>query len=544
MKNAIKLTTFTLILIVCLFTLSNYWFYGSAKAENMKLKSKPEFIPNDVVSWKDEPDFEGLDLSQYDTYKEFYYSQKYSQIFGDRNILQSGVEADDHDTSLYMIGNVSVSVILPESNASSNNSENWTSEEIAQVHSEVENALDWWEARAAESNAPLNFIVNYEDQVEIEQEPIEEKGVFGSWRTYTMMSLGYPYEGDSLELFYDYVNDKMDEKNTDWGFIIFVVDSSNDEDGKFADDKFAFATLDSSGGGPYLVMTYDNGNYGINRMEDVSAHEIGHIFGAGDQYASSPCGCEDTIGYLDYGTQNCDKGCLINEPSIMKYIHEYVYDEGHIDEYARGQIGWVDENENGILDIIDFEPEINNSFNGVQQENFVVEGSSSAGGMNAINPYYANLIINEIGDVEYSVNNGQWNSGFALDGIFNEIVEAYGISSDVSNWGEYLFKIRAKDRFGYLTSEENYLEFNYSSVGCTDTDEDDDIKVKGLVENYNGTYNSSEDTCNNGILRQYSCSGDDIVHEDFNCLYGCKDGVCLDKPNFLPKQIMKEFSRF
>jgi len=210
--------------------------------------------------------------------------------------------ADYEDTSLYMIGDVKISVITPESIGGS---EDWDSDRLAQVYSEIMNAMDWWADR--EPNAGLNNVYVFEEQVPIPSEPIEQIGL-GIWIAETMVELGY--EGTTAGI-YDYVNDQRDAMpETDWSFVVYVADSLNDSDGRFADGKFAFARMQISGGpgGPYCVMTYDNSGYGIENMDTVAAHETGHIFGAMDQYGS--CTCTFPYGYLNYENQNCVNDCM------------------------------------------------------------------------------------------------------------------------------------------------------------------------------------------------------------------------------------------
>ena len=52
------------------------------------------------------------------------------------------------------------------------------------------------------------------------------------------------YGTDALAMMYGYVNNQIEAKGADWGFIIFVVDSSNDADGSFNDGYSAWASAD------------------------------------------------------------------------------------------------------------------------------------------------------------------------------------------------------------------------------------------------------------------------------------------------------------
>ncbi len=463
-----------------------------------------EPIMNDVVSFKDDPligDFT----------KEKYNAEK---------ALPQGALATD--TSLYMIGDVSVSVILPESVGGS---EDWTGAEIAEVHAEVMNGLDWWSSN--NPDAHLTFVYDWNDQVSVVNEPIESNHI-DYWIVQAMESMGYPFTGGYVDSIYDLVNDQKSLKDTDWGFVLFVVDSSNDVDGKFADGFFAFSYANLDGGGPYSVMTYDNEFYGISNMDAVLAHEFGHIFGAVDQYGS--CLCTDTTGYLNYQNQNCINGCILSEDSIMKSVVG-PFSTNSIDEYARGQIGWVDSDSDGILDIVDFEPVVTNTYAGKSGKSFSILGDAMSDVYVSPNPYYSDVSINKIFNVEFNINDGDWDNGSAVDGFFDEFIEAYDVTnSEVLDWGDYLFKVRAVDRFDGVTDSANYVEVNYQSMGCVDSDEFDNLKIKGFVSNYNGIFGSEEDECiGRTSLRQYSCSENDIVYADYSCPYGCSNGACNDK---------------
>jgi len=467
-----------------------------------------EPIMNDVISFEDDP------------FTKDFSKEEYNALnLGEKSLPYGALSTD---TSLYMIGDVSVSVILPESIGGS---EDWTALEISEVHAEIMNGLDWWSFN--NPDADLTFVYDWNDQVSTINEPIESNHI-DYWIIQSMESLGYPFTGAYLDSIYDFVNYQKSLKNTDWGFTIFVVDSSNDVDGKFADGYFAFSILNGDGGGPYLVMTYDNNNYGINSMDAVLAHETGHMFGATDQYGA--CSCEDDVGYLNYQNQNCINGCVISEDSIMKTVTG-PFANNLIDQYAKGQIGWVDSDVDGILDIVDFEPIVTSTFAGKTGDYFNILGDASSDVYSSPNPYYSNVSINKISNVEYNLDGGAWIDSLAIDGLFDEFNEQYDVThNEIFGWGDYIFKVRGIDRFSGITDPTNYIEVNYQSMGCIDSDELDDLKIKGIVSNYNGIFDNEEDQCvGRKLLRQYSCNGNDIVYQDVTCTYGCVDGMCADK---------------
>jgi len=434
------------------------------------------------------------------------------------------------DTSLYMIGDVSVGVITPESISGS---ETWTSEELSNVYSEIYIGLNWWST--LNPNARLTFVYDYLEQIPTIHEPIEELSTQRHyWGSEVLLHAGY---GDGIapvtDDAYDYINAMRINYDTDWGFIIFVVDSSEDIDGAFLSNDYAFTVMYSSGGGPYTVMTYDNKNYGIENMDSVIAHESGHIFGAIDQYGV--CSCVDDVGYLNYQNQNCVNACLINENSIMKNVGTS-FAEGIVDEYARGQIGWVDTDADGILDIVDLvdntlithlpDPEIDGNI-------FNYDGNGNTYFLPSPNPYYGDVSINKISNVQWSANLLNSSeiklSWIDAEGIFNLPNVNYLFNVDTTNmlWGDWIFETKAISRFG----DEVYDSDDLAIYGCIGGNLDP--KQKGNVSNFDGTYNYEEDTCtgtgSNQYVIQYTCDGYDIVSTQTRCLYGCSDGRCLNK---------------
>jgi len=362
------------------------------------------------------------------------------------------------NTSLYMIGDVSVSIILPESNEGS---EDWTSGEVVEVLVGIISGLDWWTDR--EPNANIQYIYNLEACVPTSYEPIEMSSLDKYlWVEEVMNVLGY-YTTTEMPymVLYDYINDQRELKGTDWAFVIFVVDSSNDVNGKFADGRFAFAALNPFGGGPYVFMTYDNSSYGVGNMNAVTAHEVGHVFGAKDQYGG--CTCETTAGYLYYENQNCVSGCMLNENSIMKNSITSYY-LCAVDIYARGQIGWVDSDDDGILDIVDTVPSLTlGTPYSPYLLRYQLSGWSTVTPMPTLNPNYNTVTINTITSVEYRLDDGPWAEATASDGAFDSPEESYEIDVTIEGGANYTLECRA------VNSAGNYSASSYETLdGVTD----------------------------------------------------------------------------
>ncbi len=214
-----------------------------------------------------------------------------------------------YQTSEFMSGSVQVDLFLPES---SGNSENWSSARIATVGREGGAGLNCSAATATQGGQPganlsFNLTVHSPDNepaiVATSYEPITLSSAEDYlWIQQIMGRLGY--SGSALNATRNYANARRIETNRQWGLVIFVVDSLNDLDGKFSNGGFGYAYLY----GPYMVMTYDNDGWGISRMKLVTAHELGHIFGALDEYADSKCTTSQRSGYLNIANTNCENG--------------------------------------------------------------------------------------------------------------------------------------------------------------------------------------------------------------------------------------------
>ena len=331
------------------------------------------------------------------------------------DVTAVGLDPKDY-TSDFMIGNVIVSVIFPESNGAADpNTENWTPERQTQVLSKIMAGLDWWTHQNPRS--PLSFTV-ISQTVATKYEPIRHPYYDESlWIPDIMTKLGY--SGSRFASTRAYINDLRVQYHADWGYVIFVCDSLMDVDGKFADGYFAYSYL----GGPFTVMTYDNNGYGISNMDVVAAHETGHIFNALDEYAGASSPSDYSHGYFPTMNGNHQYAATADTPeSIMRGGIRW-----GLDSWAKLMIGWRDSDANGRDDVVDRAPVVT----------FASQPSSQAGVSNfngsahvSVLPRQGNtqgngLTIDTISKVEYRLGSGQWAEASAVDGRFDSGAESF-----------------------------------------------------------------------------------------------------------------------
>jgi hypothetical protein len=209
-----------------------------------------------------------------------------------------------------------------------------------QVISEITDGLSWLADQNPDANVSFTYEINY--SVPTSYEPINHALLTDEslWIGEAMSYLGFSGHGYTTQV-RDYTNALRRKLNADWAFAIFVVDSLNDTDGAFTDDLDETRKwhAHSTFGGPFIIMTYDNGEYGIDRMDYVTAHETCHIFYATDEYN----GQTERSGYLGvYDNENAN--CLMK---TYKWSLCYA---------SREQLGWRDTNGDGIQDIVDTFP--------------------------------------------------------------------------------------------------------------------------------------------------------------------------------------------
>lgn len=368
-----------------------------------------------------------------------------------------------YDTSEFMMGSVAVGVILPESDGSIQlNREDWTTTEIDAVVAGIQGALAYWATRDA--RADLSFEMVVYDSIATGYEPIRN-GTWSSgqqawWITECMDSLGFT-TGTIFERTRAFDNALRDSLGTDWGITMFVIDSSDDPDGRFADGTYAYSYI----GGPFLVMTYDNWTWGIGNMDAVAAHEVAHQFYALDEYFGT---CTEECGYLGVENQNEINGCALDQLCLMRTEMGPAFDADSICAYTRGHIGWVDSDADSIFDILDTQPET--KFDPIPDTTATptptITGIANVAPITNQNPRGLGneITLVHIAGVEWRVDGGPWLPAAAADGLWDEVGEAFQFTTAVLSESPHVVEARAFTSVGNVDASASADTFDVLDV--------------------------------------------------------------------------------
>jgi hypothetical protein len=344
--------------------------------------------------------------------------------FNPQLLKRDGPGPGFYDTSEYLLGSTTVGVIFLESNGSKDyNIENWTPAEETNVLNEITQALIWWASQ--NPYAGVSFTLDIHKSVPTSYEPIIHPSAFTDtkWEplyvSEAMAFLGYS-TGDWMNQTRNYINAIRTSYGTDWAFAVFVVDSSNDLDGLFSDYYCASAYL----GGPYIITTYDNGktsnpypfySWGIGRMDQVMAHEIGHIYWATDEYNNKA----EYSGYLNALETN-RSGCLMDTNALT------------LSSGTKLQIGWCDTDGDTIQDILDTDPDtLLTPYTPNPTSNTILTYTGTATEVPYPNqnpqPSNAgnNVTLNHITSIVYRIDGGTFIPATLVDGVYDEPLEEF-----------------------------------------------------------------------------------------------------------------------
>ncbi|PWH11895.1 MAG: hypothetical protein DDG60_15680 [Anaerolineae bacterium] len=391
-------------------------------------------------------------------------------------------------TSAFLAGRVAVGVVAIESSTVSiPNQENWTSGELQKVRDEVWTGLQKWVSWKP-ANTPLEFVVDITRDgmadnmasdsilpIQIADEPIVyDSGTYGIWTRTALVAMGYSAGSSADDAAYQYAAALRAANNADWAFVLFVIDSSNDNDttpGAFTDGVYLRARTF----GPLAVMTYNNGTRGADNMEWTTAQLVARMFGAGFQYLDpvfEPLGCSSTtkkFGYWGIANAYCGVAAPSGEPNPRLMYHG----NGNPDSTTLRQVGWIDTDSDGIIDLLDnrpsilfspypINPTIDNPLTyseaGTRKYRAFETPVSSATCLTRptdecfysyyydITPDNLAVTINKIQSVEYRIDGGAWNNA-TLTGSDPDY-KIYSFTTPTLTGGKRKIEVRAQNSVG------------------------------------------------------------------------------------------------
>ena len=357
------------------------------------------------------------------------------------------------ETSEFFIGSVTVTIITPESNGAIDvNRENWSAARQNTVVAKISEGLQWWKDNT-HAPADLSFVYDIKHSQATSYEPIHRSSADeGLWIAEIMTNLGFPGSNYFTQVS-NYLHNRRGQLGTDWAIAIFVVDSNNDADGEFSNGSFAYSYVN----GPFTIMTYDNDSWGISGMNNVTAHENGHLWGALDEYASSGCTTSETSGYLNIANTNCENGSP-TEDSIMRNAADQTdiaYPNHLVSTPARQMVGWRDSDGDGkeLYDPVDTIPSVSlTPFSPDPTTDSTPTYTGTAQDIATVSPTHPDVTINKIVSVEWRVDGGPWQAATPMDGAFDSDLESFTFTAPVLSIATHTFQARATNSVGNVST--------------------------------------------------------------------------------------------
>ncbi|MAI72270.1 MAG: protein containing Planctomycete extracellular domain protein [Rhodopirellula sp.] len=318
------------------------------------------------------------------------------------------------DTGEFLLGSVAVTPVLFESNGSIDaESQNWTAAEIDEALAKMGEGVNWWSDTLDGLNTvhTVDFVFDNAfalNPVETGYEPIDRiSNDFNLYVGEFLIAQGFGNVGSIEEGVKQFNDHQREQMGTDWAFTIFMVDSSDDPDGRFIPGGF-FQTAFAYAGGLFMVTP-------STRPASTIAHEMGHIFWAKDEYPGGAT-WTDRRGY--YNSQNLNAfdnptPGFTQEDSIMSsgLVLANAYAANESPDATLAMIGWRDSDGDGVFDLAD----VPLDFEGVgyfdsSSSTYYFTGSASAVPLineNSSGPQ-SDITLNRISKLQYRLDEGVW----------------------------------------------------------------------------------------------------------------------------------------
>ena len=391
-----------------------------------------------------------------------------------------------YEISQYAIGTVGIQIIFVESDGSADTSKyDWSESKMKITEANIKKGLEFLEDKYPFEVGKLEFSYRpsmigetgveastrvtdgwfqHEDYVELVEDALTDTGC-GS-KTDPLATKGH-WPGDKFRIHVlSCGNEVRDELNTDWATVIFVPYTATQVNG-LAFGFTAGAFIQDS------FMTTVNGG-GV-----IPAHEWTHMVGTTDMIECDLFGpeheaCGEKAGYLymdetdTIPMTNCLLGSTGNNDSIPRLC---------ISDGTKHQMGWVDENDNNIPDIVENDAIVTLSENQKQSNSSViVEGTIMLEPVKCKWPQNSaswqhdwsckDTTINKIIEVTSTPNVGIESK----DGVFDSAFEEFTITVDPSKFVNMEIEIQVKDKITN-TIHSIPVELSITELEMTETED-------------------------------------------------------------------------
>ena len=401
-----------------------------------------------------------------------------------------------YEISQYAIGTVGIQIIFVESDGSVDPSKyDWSESKMKIAEANIKKGLKFLEDKYPYEVGKLEFSYRpsmigetgveastrvtdgwfqHEDYVELVEDALTDTGCGSETDP---LATKWHWPGDEFRVHVlSCGNEVRDELNTDWATVIFVPYTATQVNGL----AFGFTA------GAFIQDSYMTT---VNGGGVIPAHEWVHMVGATDMIECDFFGpeheaCGEKAGYLymdetdTIPMTNCLMGSTGNNDSIPRLC---------ISDGTKHQMGWVDENNNNIPDIVENDVLVTLSENQKQSDSsIIIEGTimlepvkckwpqSSASWQNDWS--CKDTTINKIIEVTSIPNVGIESK----DGEFDSAFEEFTITVDPLKFDNMEIEIQVKDKITN-TIHSIPVELNITEFEMTETD-----KILNMKESISG----------------------------------------------------------
>jgi hypothetical protein len=257
------------------------------------------------------------------------------RVLKDRGLLlqKSGQYAEGNSDQ--MTGTVSVSIFFVESDGSGSDPDTytWTQQHMQDYINGVNTGLAWWTSESYKySGCWVAFMVRYypgtdprcQQWYEPVLHPSTEEAI---WIGLVMSKFGYT-SGTTATKVQAFNTWQRSTYGTDRAYSAFIAYNPPPANDRFTNGYAAAAYW----GGPYAFLLYKSFNWDV---EQVFAHETGHIFHTCDEYYEPGYGGCTSCGVCYNGVENgnCEY-CGEGKPCVMKD------NSLNLCEFTPGHVGW------------------------------------------------------------------------------------------------------------------------------------------------------------------------------------------------------------